>query len=187
VQTNLFQTFISTFSQSIKSDSTVSQALNQTLEDFRRTFEVTSATQFLQMAVVDLLDLVEDLVIGAFAIVKAFISGFLSVAADFVTLVAGDGGLITGTLNIPIVSSLYKTITGDDLSFLDLCLLVAAIPITIIYRLVEGKYFADEYSAGDAAPGGAQAAATPQPVLRAFGLLTGITYFSRASWVESTH
>jgi hypothetical protein len=43
---------------------------------------------------------------------------------------------ITETLKIPVISKVYKTFTGSDLSFLDLICLLVAIPTTVIYKLV---------------------------------------------------
>ncbi|HEX8688485.1 MAG TPA: hypothetical protein VF654_18370, partial [Pyrinomonadaceae bacterium] len=40
-------------------------------------------------------------------------------------------------LNIPVISWLYKLISGDQLSFLDLACLLVAIPSTVIYKLAE--------------------------------------------------
>lgn len=44
--------------------------------------------------------------------------------------------LLNATLDIPVISWLYKKISGDDLSLLDLYCLLSAIPATIIYKLV---------------------------------------------------
>ena len=42
-------------------------------------------------------------------------------------------------LDIPILSRIYKGITGDELSFLDLVCLVGSIPATLFYKLIAGK------------------------------------------------
>ena len=47
--------------------------------------------------------------------------------------------LLDAPINIPIISPIYKQISGDDLSFLDLITLVGAIPATIMYKLMSGK------------------------------------------------
>lgn len=53
-------------------------------------------------------------------------------------LVRGLPQVLDATIEIPVISWLYKEITGSDLSFLDLCCLVAAIPTTIIFKLMMG-------------------------------------------------
>ncbi len=42
-------------------------------------------------------------------------------------------------ISIPILSDLYRDITGNDLSMLDLVCLVVAIPVTLIYKLVTNE------------------------------------------------
>lgn len=49
-------------------------------------------------------------------------------------LVEGLIDILSASLDIPILSWLYNLLTGDDLSFLDLICLVAAIPVTLIYK-----------------------------------------------------
>ncbi|KAL4994916.1 hypothetical protein BDV10DRAFT_188550 [Aspergillus recurvatus] len=44
--------------------------------------------------------------------------------------------VLEAPLNIPILSPIYKTISGDQLSFLDLACLLAAIPTTVIYKAI---------------------------------------------------
>ncbi|MGI5320872.1 hypothetical protein [Actinomadura nitritigenes] len=50
-------------------------------------------------------------------------------------LVTGVMDVLTADLDIPVLSWLYNDLTGDDLSFLDLVCLIAAIPVTIGYKL----------------------------------------------------
>lgn len=51
-------------------------------------------------------------------------------------LVAGLVDALNAKLDIPILSWLYNLLTGNDLSFLDLGCLIAAIPVTLIYKAV---------------------------------------------------
>lgn len=44
--------------------------------------------------------------------------------------------ILNASLHIPVISWLYKKISGDDLSILDLVCLIAAIPATICYKLI---------------------------------------------------
>ncbi|KAL8776816.1 MAG: hypothetical protein Q9203_002974 [Teloschistes exilis] len=46
--------------------------------------------------------------------------------------------LLDAPISIPVLSPFYKQITGSDLSFLDVMCFVAAIPVTIIYKIVTG-------------------------------------------------
>jgi hypothetical protein len=50
-------------------------------------------------------------------------------------LMGGMIDILTSKLDIPVLSWLYKDLTGDDLSFLDLICLIAAIPATLVYKI----------------------------------------------------
>jgi hypothetical protein len=52
----------------------------------------------------------------------------------FGQLAQGMIDALTAKLDIPVLSWLYHELTGEDLSFLDVVCLVAAIPVTIIYK-----------------------------------------------------
>lgn len=56
----------------------------------------------------------------------------------FIQLTQGIMDLLTAKLDIPVLSWLYKEISGEDLSFLDLICLIGAIPATIIYKISAG-------------------------------------------------
>lgn len=65
------------------------------------------------------------------------IENLLVTAIDI--LIALTDGIIdslNATIDIPVISSIYQQVTNDDLSLLDLTCLVAAIPITIGYKIV---------------------------------------------------
>ena len=66
-----------------------------------------------------------NLIVKVVDIIKIMISGLL----DF----------LDAPLDIPIISYIYKVITGDQLTFLDLVTLVGAIPATILYKLMSGQ------------------------------------------------
>jgi ABC-type maltose transport system permease subunit len=46
---------------------------------------------------------------------------------------------MNATVQIPLISKLYKDISGNDLSALDAIALLIAIPVTIIFEVVHGK------------------------------------------------
>lgn len=61
-------------------------------------------------------------------------------------LVAGLVDALNASIDIPILSWLYHLLTGNDLSFLDLGCLIAAIPVTLIYKAGAGSA---PFSSGD--------------------------------------
>jgi len=179
--------FFATFLQTLETDATLKQAWDQTRANFAATFKVNSASQFFKMAAVDLLDIIEDLAIGALAVIQALVDGLLTLTADIANELFGSGSAIGGTIKIPVISALYKDLTGNDLSILNLVALVAAVPVTILYRLIDGSYPATAAAQASAAQasaaqgGGWQANAnvlnwTPWPS-RLGNLFAGVTYF----------
>lgn len=46
-------------------------------------------------------------------------------------------GMLTAPIDIPVLSWLYKEISGNDLSCLDLLCLISAIPATLVYKIAE--------------------------------------------------
>ena len=64
------------------------------------------------------------------------------IALDFLqlmdTILAQIQLWLTQTLDVPFISRLYKLITGDDLTFLDVFALVVAVPTTILMEVIAG-------------------------------------------------
>jgi hypothetical protein len=58
----------------------------------------------------------------------------IAVVKVLIQLTSGTMTLLTTTLNIPVISWLYNDLTGATLSFLDVICLIAAIPVTIVYK-----------------------------------------------------
>jgi hypothetical protein len=63
------------------------------------------------------------------------VENVLMTAIDvLIALVQGILDALNATIDIPVISPLYKEITGDDMSLFDVPCLVAAIPVTVVYR-----------------------------------------------------
>ena len=54
-------------------------------------------------------------------------------------LLTGMMDILTATIDIPVLSWLYKQLTQEDLSFIDLLCLISAIPVTLIYKIATDK------------------------------------------------
>ncbi|KAI0750918.1 hypothetical protein C8Q80DRAFT_1118866 [Daedaleopsis nitida] len=86
-------------------------------------------------------------------VVRDVFDALIDLVADFM----GDAqSLMNETIDIPLLSPLYKMISGNDLSALDAISLLIAVPTTILYKAITGKKpahdldflnnFVDEYS-----------------------------------------
>jgi len=163
--------FFTTFAASLGSNPDMEKAFDNVQSDFADSFKVNSATEFLQLAIIDLLDIMQLLLVDGLGIAQALLSGLLKLGQDLVDYLVGSNGLLMRSLDIPILSDLFKLLTGSDLTFFNLIVLVASIPITIVYRVIEGAWPADQ----------AAAAATNAPVLaRLFGILEVASYVGNA-------
>ncbi len=60
----------------------------------------------------------------------------LDIAAQLIGDIVND--VLAASLNIPVISPLYKLFADEELSLLDLVCLVAAIPVNIIYEIATG-------------------------------------------------
>jgi outer membrane protein assembly factor BamB len=82
---------------------------------------------------VGILQALADLVLDAAeAVVAAFLQMIGGLAGGFLSL-------ITQQITIPVVSDIYQWLTGNPLTLLDLFALLAAIPLTIIYKILAGN------------------------------------------------
>ena len=113
----------------------MSAAYSAVGSSFSNTFKVNSVEQFFAMALEDLLEVVKAVAISGVAIGQALIDTVMGTAQTVV-----NGLQQMGNINIPILSTLWKKLTGGDLTFLDLLSFVLAFPVTLIYRAVEGSY-----------------------------------------------
>jgi hypothetical protein len=113
---------------------------------------VTRETEVIQAAVsslqANIIDKYSDLTVaqiidGSVAILTdallQSIENVLLAGIDFLAAV-GDAFLdiLDATIEIPVISALYKEISGDDLTLLDAVCLVMAIPATICGKLITG-------------------------------------------------
>jgi len=130
------------FVTSLTNDPNLSQAYSAVGNAFSNTFKSTSVEQFFAMALEDILEVIKAVAITGVAIGRAVVDTVLNVADTVV-----NGLQAMGNINIPILSFLWKKITGNDLSFLDLLSFVLAFPVTLIYRAVEGHYPSQDLSA----------------------------------------
>lgn len=108
-----------------KEEDTLSGAYNAIKTDIIDQFDSLSVTEiikkFIAIIVDTLLQTVENIL--------------LAVVDVFIQLIKGVMDVFTTTIDIPVLSWLYKDISGEDLSFLDLICLIAAIPATIVFKI----------------------------------------------------
>lgn len=176
--------FFTAFVSRLTGDGDLSAVLGQLQSDFGKLFMANSAQQFFSTLLVTLLDLLEAVLVGALAIAGAFVDGMLALIDDVIQAVLAA---LNAEIQIPVLTWLYESLFGEPMTILNMLTLVAAIPVTIIYRVAEGVYPSQALRSiagtGDMQPTNAQAASpTIQRVLGVvnswnnfmLGLLAGI-------------
>ena len=93
--------------------------------------------QFSNLSVSDVIK--KFLAIVADTVLKSAENVLVTLLDVFAQLMEGMIHILTAKLDIPILSWLYKELTQEDLSFLDVICLIAAIPVTLIYKVAAGK------------------------------------------------
>jgi len=69
-----------------------------------------------------LLETAENILVTGLDIIAALIEGIVD--------------MLDAPITIPVISAIYREVADDDLSILDLMCLVAAIPVTVVYKIV---------------------------------------------------
>ena len=99
--------------------------------------KVHSLDDFLQrLTVADVLDLLEDAVVGGLAVVNALFDGLIGVAED---LVAWVQYLLNEPIQVPVLTAFYRS-DRRALTLLSVISLVCAAPLILILRLVDGAW-----------------------------------------------
>lgn len=137
--------FANSFAASLSGNGALQESYSATLRDFAAAFTFKSPAGFLQMALFSLLDVIQDLLISSLAVGAALLEGILGLAEDLVTfLLDPQQGILLQPLDIPILADLYKLLFGSELTFLDLVVLVTSIPVTFVYRIIEGQWLSEQ-------------------------------------------
>ena len=130
-------TFVTNFVNGLQTDPTISTAFTNLKSAINKIGQSRSAGDFFKSALNLLLTIVEDLILGMVAVTQALVDGLIGAIQALVNTVMG---LLNTPVNIPFISWLYQSIVGEPLTMLNAVSLVAAIPVTMIYRVVEGRY-----------------------------------------------
>lgn len=161
----LLQKNINEFTGRLADDGDLHTDLENIQSDLHNLFSATSFAQFAEQGLATLIDVVELVLAGVLNITNAFIDELLGAVADLITYLFGDKttpGLLNEPIHIPVLSALYQQAFREDLTVLNLAMLVAAIPVTIVYRVLAGLYPSQDVQT------------KPREALRnAFGILGG--------------
>lgn len=91
---------------------------------------------FFDLVIKDFLLAIKDVVLFLLQGAKEIILVMLDLLED---AIEGLQSSLNASLDIPVISFIYKLLTGDDLSILDLLCLIFAVPVTILYKAMFGS------------------------------------------------
>jgi outer membrane protein assembly factor BamB len=127
---------LTTFVQGFFADPSNASQLSQFKTNYPNSgLNFSSAKEFFASLLAELLADLKNLVIDLLGLVQGLVDGMLD-GIDYFAEVLGA----LGEVQIPILSTLWKALTGNPLTFLDVIAFVIAIPITLVYRIVEGAF-----------------------------------------------
>lgn len=141
--------FVNGFINSLSSNAQLSQALSDAKNDISNTFTANSPSAFFTGLLTTLLDILKILLDSALAISQAIFDGVFNALDDIIDAI---WNALNDSIEIPVISWLYKLLFQEDLTLLNLATLVVAIPVTVIYRVVTGEYPQDSHNASPYSP-----------------------------------
>ena len=107
---------------------------------FKNAFETLRKQVIEQFQQLSLGEIIKRLLAILGKILVGSAENIIGTALDVMLLIVeGMWKVFDAKLNIPILSWLYKDITGNDLSILDVVCLVMAIPATVVYKIMNKK------------------------------------------------
>jgi hypothetical protein len=143
---------------------------------------ISDPASFPQLTIAAFIAEARDLLFAVLDALEDLLEVFLDVIQQ---ALAGIGGVFDHRLDIPVISALYRFVTGllghsEDLTVLHLCALLIAVPLTITYKLANGGQapysgvnLADRRGSA-ARPGAAAGAGVPADAWNAAFLCVGL-------------
>lgn len=162
-------TFFTDFVASITNNGPLEAQWEKVKQGFKNLANVHSAGEFVSQGLAELLRTIALVLDGVIAVGKALVDGLMGMLAKVVdALFNPNTGLLTRTLNIPVLSWLYQKVFGEPLTILNVVTLVAAIPVTLLYKVATGQW------PSQAASVGRQAVDANEGIVKIVGLFGGL-------------
>lgn len=108
---------------------------------FRDALEQLQTDVFDQLRTLPVTDILQRVVGIVLEAVLGTVENVLVTAIDIYTILAeGVLAMLETPIDIPVISQIYREATGDALTVLDAACLVAAIPVTLLYKLTDSQH-----------------------------------------------
>jgi hypothetical protein len=128
-----FQSLTNTVTQNTASGTSYQKDHGSFLSTLESVF--SSRQSFVDTIMLDLINAAEDAVLDVLKFIDSMIQDLLSLAYD---AISGFTDMLNKGIDIPVISWIWKEISGHSLTMLDLFSLGLAVPTTILYKLTFG-------------------------------------------------
>ncbi|HXE13324.1 MAG TPA: hypothetical protein VN633_14455 [Bryobacteraceae bacterium] len=179
---------ISNLTASIQNNWNADNGFQQRAQAVHNQITGNGISKFFDLVIKDFLLAVKDIVLFILQGAEDILTTMLGLVED---AVKGLQSALNASIDIPVISYIYKLISGDDLSILDLLCLILAVPVTILYKVIFGSapFSADSVNqlnnlpwpwlsggagASDAKSLAALSRTAPKPVYATLGVVAGI-------------
>jgi hypothetical protein len=140
--------FFTTFASKLTSDPQLSSQWQQVKSGAQGLGSAASPGDFLEHGLAELFRILALIMDGVLAVSNAMIDGLLAeISALIQTMFDPQSGILTQPLDIPVLSWLYHLLFGEPLTILNAAMLVVAIPVTILWRIIDGRWPSDSMDA----------------------------------------
>jgi hypothetical protein len=153
--TAVISTIFTDFANRLSSDTNLSSQWANVQSGAQQMNSTSSGADFVKDGLAELLRIMALIIDGVLVVTNAFVDALLGgIAALVEVMFDPSNGLLTAELQIPVLTWLYETLFNEKLTILNAVMLVIAIPVTILWRVIEGQWPSDSVNAVAASPGG---------------------------------
>jgi len=127
---------LSTLTASVQKNWNADGGFQGRAEAVHKQLTANGISGFFDLVIKDFLLALKELALSLLQGAKEITRVILGLLED---AVQGLQSTLNASIDIPVISYIYKLITGDDLSILDVLCLIFAVPVTILYKIIFGS------------------------------------------------
>ena len=163
------------FAANLSSNTQLSSQWAQVQSGAQQMNNTSSGADFVKDGLAELLRILALIIDGVLAVTNAFVDAILGgIAALVEVMFDPSSGVLTAPLHIPVLSWLYQLLFGEPLTILNAVLLVIAIPVTILWRIIEGEWPSDSVNAVAASPAALGQGLAPAGIQKMLGVTSAL-------------
>jgi hypothetical protein len=127
---------ISNLTAAIQNNWNAGNGFQQRAQTVHNQITGNGISKFFDLVIKDFLLAIKDIVLFVLQGAEDILSMMLGLVED---AVKGLQSALNASVDIPVISYIYKLLTDEDLSILDVLCLILAVPVTILYKVIFGS------------------------------------------------